>query len=164
MEKKITYSANVRAIVGALRDGGDMTLAQLRDYTGLDLKPAHITDAKKKGLIEDNGIIVVEYEGSREVSTYNFVTADVLSNEEGKAFNYTEGETKILGIAAGIDSPFTLAELAAAMGVEKLSSGSINGLVRKGNFSKGEPREIPCMNKSKVKLYHFVADVPADAE
>jgi len=162
--KKITYSANDRAIVEALRGSEGMTLAQLIEATGIELKPAHMTSALKKGLIEASGKVDVFRDSTRQVSTYNFVTSDVLNGENGKAFNYTEGEVAVLKAASGIDSPFTLAQLADAMGVERLSSGSINGLVKKGNISKGEPVEIPCKTKSSVNVYIFRSDIPEDAE
>lgn len=156
-QKEIVYTENDRAIVSALK-GGDMTLAQLREATGLDLKPGHITSAMKKGLICSSGEVEVQRPTSREVSTYNFVSAEAFSNGD-KPFNYTDGEKEILAAAAGIDSPFTLADLAKAMGREKVYSGSINGLVKKGNISKGEPVEVPAISKSTVKVYSFVKDI-----
>ena len=48
------------------------------------------------------------------------------------------------------------------MGLEKLSSGSINGLVKKGNITKGDMREIETQSKSKVKVYGFVSEIPAE--
>ena len=51
------------------------------------------------------------------------------------------------------------------MNKERLTSGSINGLVKKGNVAKGEAdRTIDVMVKSSVNVYGFVKDLPADAE
>jgi hypothetical protein len=51
------------------------------------------------------------------------------------------------------------------MNKERLTSGSINGLVKKGNIAKGEAdRTIDVMVKSSVNVYGFVKDLPADAE
>lgn len=160
-EKVINYTENDHALVNALRDSEGMTLAELREATGLDLKAGHITSAMKKGLIVKVGEREVIRPTTREVSTYIYVDSDVRNNEKGKAYNYTEGELKVLGAASGIDSPFTLAELAVAMGLEKLSSGSINGLVKKGNIAKGDPREIEASAKSTVGVYG-IGNIPTD--
>lgn len=162
---KITYNDNDKAIVGALKNAPEgLTLAQLREVTGIELQPGHITGASRKGLIEAIGEANVQRPSKRNVSTYNFVTAAVNKDDEGKDFNYTDGEKAILSVASTLDNPFTLADLAKAMGKEKMSSGSINGLVKKGNFTKGEDTQVPCMTKSTVKVYGFVKDIPADAE
>lgn len=160
--KPVTYSERDVAIVNALKNAPEgLTLAGLCEATGMEIKPGHITGAKRKGLIETIGEVEVIKEGKRKVSTYNFVTAEVLNKEDGKPHNYTDNEKAVLTVAAGIDSPFTLADLATAMGLDKLSSGRINGLVGKGNISKGEMVEVPCSTKSSVNVYGFVADIPA---
>ena len=163
-DKKITYSDNERAIVAALKNAPEgMTLAQLIEATGLDIKPGHMVSAAKKGLIASIGDMDITRPAKRKVSTYVFVTADVLKNEKDKEFNYTDNERNVLAAASQLDGEFTLAELASAMGVEKLSSGSINGLVKKGNIRKGDTeREIVAEAKAKVKVYGFKADIPAD--
>lgn len=162
---KIVYTDNDRAIVNALKNTENgMTLAEINEATGLEIKSGHIVSAMKKGLIASIGEREVTRPSTRKVSTYNFVTADAQNRENGKAYDYTDGEKNVLSVAGGIDSPFTLADLAKAMGVEKLSSGSINSLVRKGNISKGDQVEVPAVAKSTVKVYGFVADIPVDAE
>jgi hypothetical protein len=160
--KKITYTENDRAIVDALRNSEGMTLAELREATGIDLKPGHVVSAIKKGLIASIGEREVLRPATREVSTYVYVNSDVATNAKGVACNYSENETAVLNAAKGIEGAFTLAELADAMGLEKLSSGSINGLVKKGNIAKGDMREIETTSKSKVKVYGFVAEIPAE--
>lgn len=162
--KPTSYTVNDRAIVDALRNAPEgLTLAGLCEATGLELKPGHVVSAMRKGLIASIGEVTVERPGTREVSTYNFVTADVLSNE-GKPFNYTDGEKEVLKVAATIDTPFTLSGLAEAMGLERLTSGRINGLVKKGNITKGDMVEVPTTVKASAKVYGYVKDIPADAE
>ena len=161
-ERKVTYSDNDRAIVNALRDTEGLTLAELREATGIDLKPGHVVSAMKKGLIASIGEGEILRPATREVSTYIYVNSDIAVNGKGQACNYSEGETNVLNAASKIDGPFTLAELADAMGLEKLSSGSINGLVKKGNIAKGDMREIETQSKSKVKVYGFVSEIPAE--
>lgn len=161
-ERKVTYTDNDRAIVNALRDNEGLTLAELRDATGIDLKPGHVVSAMKKGLITSIGEREILRPATREVSTYVYVNSDIAKNAKGQACNYSEGETNVLKAAAEFDGPFTLAELANAMGLEKLSSGSINGLVKKGNIAKGDMREIETQSKSKVKVYGFVGEIPAE--
>lgn len=162
-ETKITYTDNDRAIVNALRDSEGLTLAQLCEVTGLKLVAGHIVSAMRKGLIEASGEVEVIKPTTRKVSTYNYVSSDVMNREDGKAWTYTDGEKAILNAASSIDSPFTLAQLATAMNVEKVFSGSINGLVKKGNITKGDQVEVPATAKSLVKVYRFVKDIP-DAE
>lgn len=162
---KINYTANDRAIVDALKNAPEgLTLAGLCAATGLELKPGHLVHAMGKGLIEAIGDVEIVKPAKRKVNTYNFVSGDFLSNADGKPFNYTDNEKEVLKVAATIDSPFTLADLAVAMGVEKLASGRINGLVSKGNISKGDQVEVACTAKGTVRVYGFVADIPADAE
>ena len=164
--KPINYTENDRAIVSALKGAeSGLTLAGLCEATGLELKPGHIVSAMKKGLIEAIGEREVTRPAKRKVATYVFVTADALSNAEGKAFNYTDNEKALLAVAATMEGDFTLAELAVAMNKERLTSGSINGLVKKGNIAKGEnDRTVDTFAKSSVNVYGFVKDLPADAE
>ena len=159
--KPINYTENDRAIVSALKGAENgLTLAGLCEATGLELKPGHIVSAMKKGLIEAVNEIEVSKPGNRKVRTYSFVTADVLAND-GKPFNYTDGEKEVLNAAGSIDSPFTLTDLATAMNLDKISSGRINGLVKKGNIAKGDQVVVPCTVKSTVKVYGFVKDIPS---
>ncbi len=159
-EKVINYTDNDHAIVNALRGTDGLTLAELSDAAGIELKPGHVTSARKKGLIEVIGTREVLRPSVRKVFTYTLASVDPLMNADGKAFSYTEGEMEILKAAAGIDGAFTLADLADAMGRERVTSGSTNGLVRKGNLVKGEPREIMGASKSTVNVYGFVKDIP----
>lgn len=163
-QSKIVYTDNDRAIVNALRNSEGMTLSQLCDATGLVIKAGHIVSAIKKNLIAKTGEVEAERPTMRKVGTYIYVDSDVHTVDNGKAYNYTDGEREVLAAASSINSPFTLAQLATAMGREKLSSGSINGLVKKGNITKGDQVEIPSVSKTSVGVYSFVNDIPADAE
>lgn len=157
-EKQIVYTDNDRALVAALKGTDGLTLAEL-NANGASFKSGHLVSAMKKGLIEKVGEKEVIRPSIRKVSTYCFVSAEPMSNAEGKPFNYTDGEKEILSIASSIDSPFTLADLARAMNREKMSSGSINGLVKKGNFAKGDQVEVESTSKSTVGVYGFVRDI-----
>lgn len=167
MAKQTVFTQMDSAIVNALKGASDgLTLNELKEVTGLEVKPGHLVGAIKKGLIEAVGSKEVDKPGKRKVATYEFITDAVMLNAEGKAWNYTDGEKAVLAAAKDFTEPFTLAELAAAMGKERLSSGSINGLVnKKGNIKKGEnDRTIDIVVKSEVNVYGFVKDIPADAE
>lgn len=159
-----TITPNARAAVEALKNAPDgLTLSQICEVTGLSIAPGSVGSAVKKGYIEVIGEVEVEKPAKRPVLTYTFVTGDVLTNAEGKPFNYTDSEKEILKVAATIEGPFTLADLAEAMGLEKLSSGRINGLVnKKGNIAKGEKITVPTFTKTTVNVYGFVKDIPAD--
>lgn len=166
MAKQTVFTQNDRAIVNALKGNPDgLTLAELNEVTGLEIKSGHLVGAIKKGLVESIGEREISRPGKRKVATYVFVTADAMSKEDGKPHNYTDNEQALLSVAKTMQGDFTLAELASAMGKERLTSGSINGLVKKGNIAKGEnDRTIDVFVKASVNVYGFVKDIPADAE
>ena len=161
--KPVTYNDNDRAIVNALKGTEGLTLTEINEATNGKFVSGNIVSAMKKGLIEVIGEKEVNRPSKRTVSTYTFVTSDALTNDD-KPFNYTDNEKNVLAYASTLEGEFTLADLAKAMGVAKLSSGSINGLVKKGNIAKGAGREIEGFTKSVVKVYGFVKDVPETAE
>ena len=163
-EKQINYTENDRAIVNALKGAeGPMTLAQINEATGLKLVAGNIVSAMRKGLITKDGEVEVLKEGTRKVFTYNFVSGEVMTKADGKPFNYTDGEQEILKAASEIDSPFTLETLSKKLG-RKVNSGSTNGLIKKGNITKGDQILVPCMTKSTVSVYAFVADIPVNEQ
>ena len=166
MAKQTVFTKTDKSIVEALKGAVEgLTLSELNEATGIEIKSGHVVGAVKKGLIEAIGEREVTRPAKRKVATYVFVTADALSNAEGKAFNYTDNEKALLAVAGTMEGDFTLAELAVAMNKERLTSGSINGLVKKGNIAKGEnDRTVDTVAKSSVNVYGFVKDIPADAE
>ena len=166
MAKQTVFTQTDKAIVGALKGAPDgLTIAELKEATGLDIKSGHVVGAIKKGLIEAIGEREVFRPSTRKVAIYEFVTADVLSKQDGKAHNYTDNEKALLAVAKDLEGGFTLAELAEAMGKPKMTSGSINGLVKKGNITKSEnDRTVKTQVKSAVNVYGFVKDIPADTE
>lgn len=165
-ETKIVYNEKDRAIVNALKEAGkEMTLAELCEATGMDLKPGNITGTVGKGLIEVAGKREIERDGKRKAATYVLVTADATvksEKEDKKVMNvYSETETAILN--ALTNEPQTLAQLSEKLG-KTLVSGNINGLVKKGNVAKGEDITITVKVPAEVNTYAFVKDIPADAE
>jgi hypothetical protein len=159
--KTINYTDNDRALVATLKGQEPMTLAQINEASGMNFLPGHIVSAMRKNLIVKTDTITVLKPATRPVSTFVFVTSDIQKKADGKDWGYTDSEREVLAAAAKIDSPFTLAQLSEAVG-HKLFSGSINSLVKKGNLSKGEDTEVEYMAKSKVNLYAFNADIPAE--
>lgn len=166
-EKQITYTENDRAIVNALKGAeSPMTLAQINEATDFNLVQkhlvaGHLVSAMRKGLIAKAGEVAVEKNGTRKVYTYNFVTADVMNKPDGKPFDYSDKEKEILAAAAKMDGAFTLTALSEMVG-HRVVSGSTNGLIKKGNLTRGEQVEVPCKVKSTVATYVFVKDIPAD--
>lgn len=157
----VKFNERDKAIVKVLKDSENgMTLAELIQATGMELKPAHLTSAKTKGLIEVIGEREVERMGKRKVASYVFVSKEPQLKEDGKPFSYTENEQTVLASACQFDKPFTLAELGAFMG-KKLTSGSVNGLVKKGNIQKGDQVEAEAIVKASVNVYGFIKDIPA---
>ena len=167
MAKKQVFTQIDCAVVNALKaNPNGLTIAELCEITGLEVKPGHVVGAVKKNLIEVIGSREVMRPAKRNVSLYEVVSTDELKNAEGKTFNYTDNEKALLTTAASITQPFALEDLAAAMGKERLTSGSINALVnKKGNIRKlDEMRVVPTFTKKDVNVYGFVKDIPADAE
>lgn len=160
-EKVITYSETDRAIVSALNGSEGMTFAELKDATGLALVAGHISSALRKHLIKKVGSVEIQRPVTRTVSTYCYSDSDIKENEKGKAYNYTDGEREVLDAASRMNGEFTLAQLASAMGLEKLSSGRINSLVKKGNITKGNGAEVESFSKSEVGVY-AIDSIPSD--
>lgn len=160
-----------KAIVTALKNTPTgLTLAQIREITGVDLKYANIMSATQKGYITCLGDVTTETSKTREVTTYNFITTDVLAGANGRLFNYSEDEKTVLAAAATINSPFTRDQLATAMnarGIDTLEKidfiDCIKYLIKKGNFTFNFSEELVTV-KSTSKLYGYVKDIPANAE
>ena len=161
--KPIVYNANDREIVAVLKENGPMTLAEISEKLGRTINPGVITSVRNKGLIADAGERDIERDGFKPAMTYTFVTNEVAKRENGKAYNYSETEMKILGALADFDEPVTLAVIAEKLGMS-LTSGNINALVKKGNVAKGEAIKIATKIPAVVKVYAYAKDVPADAE
>lgn len=162
-EKQIKYSEMDRAITAALANASEgLTGAQLSEVTGLEVKPGHTTSAINKGLIKVIGKTSVPKVTHRKVFTYTFVDAVRRNKEDGKPFNYTDGELSILATASQMESPFTLIDLAAAMGVEVVRPGSVSGLIKKGNLTKCAEEDkvtVEGVSHSEVNVYGFVRNV-----
>lgn len=162
-EKKITYNEKDKLIVKVLKDADTpMTLAEICDAAGTNIEAASITRAVNKGLVEVAGKVDVKRPAKREVESYTLITDEELKREDGKAFNYTDGEKQIMAVLKNAEAPMTLAEIADALGLEKLSSGAINGLTnKKGNVAKAGKvtREVMAVAKGRL-TYVFKADIP----
>lgn len=163
-EKQIVYTEKDRAIVSALQgEVNGLTIAEVNEKTGMDLKPGSFSNAIKKGLIVRVGEREVERMGTREVSAYELITDEVNKGEDGKEFNYSDSEKAIMGVLKGATEPMTLAQIAEALGVEKLSSGAINALVnKKGNVRNVGKIKVQALVKgAPVGVYAVVAVLPA---
>lgn len=157
--KPVTYSDNDRAVAALLADGSEMTLAEINAATGLKLVAGNIVSMIKKHVIRTVGEREITRESKGHVGTYSYAHSDLGSKKQ-----FTEGESEVLAVASSIEGPFTLAELASAMKLEKIGSGRINGLVKNGNLVKGEDREVIRTSKGVNKTYGIDQGVPADAE
>lgn len=162
MASKINYTEKDKLIVSILKNSEtDLTLAEISELAGIPIAPGTMTSlVNKKGLAAKAGEKTVERLTKRTVAEYVLASADAKLNEKGKPVNYTDNEKKIIDVLGKAEAPMTLAEIAVALGVEKLTSGSINGLVKKGNVAKAGDRTVEVMGKAKVSTYEFVADVP----
>lgn len=160
-QKRINYTDKHRLIVSILKNSeNDLTLAEISELAGMPIAPGTMTSAVNYGLVAKSGEKEVARVTKRLVAEYVLASADAKVNEKGKPFNYTDNEKKIIDVLGKAEAPMTLAEIAVALGVEKLTSGSINGLVKKGNVVKVGERQVEAMGKAKVSVYEYVADVP----
>ena len=163
-EKQIKFSEKDRAIVSILKNSEtDLTLAEISLAYGEKVAPGTITSLINKGVVGKSDEKRTVYRPSkRTVCVYKLITSEPQAlNDKGKIANYSDGEKKIMEILASPEHAdgLTLAEIAAILGVEKLSSGAINGLVKKGNVSNDEVREVVVMTAATVLAYEFVADI-----
>lgn len=156
-QKPIVFNEKDRAVVAALaaRPEG-LTLAELREATGMELVAGNVSSMMKKQLIAPIGERTVEKEFESTVSTYTVITLEPTKTEKGTDNTYTDKQVEVLKACAAITSPFTLADLAVAMGVEKVAPGIITGLVKKGNLAKGEQRPVTRTRVSEVNIYGLV--------
>lgn len=160
-ERKIVYSDKDKAIVKVLTANPDgLTLSEICEATAMDIKSGTINSAVLKGLVDKVGTREVVRNGKRNVATYTLATADVLNKPDGKPFNYTDGEKKLMAVLKDADAPMILAEIAEGMGVEKLSSGAVNGLVKKGNVVKAGEVTVTVPVKAEVTVYAVAKILP----
>lgn len=160
---KVIYTKINKVIVDILKEHPDgLTLAEISEIAGFEIKPGHATGTAKKGLIEVIGVRDVIKPSVRKVAVYEIINANPIDGAK-----YTENETGVLAALAKFENPkFTLRDLAAALGKERLTSGHTNGLVKKGNIKvvEGEAALVPATIEVSRNVYGFVADLPADAE
>ena len=162
-EKQIKFSEKDRAIVSILKNSEtDLTLAEISLAYGEKVAPGTITSLINKGVVGKSSEKRTVFRPSkRNVNVYVLVTAEPQQTDKGKVANYSDGEKRIMDILGAPEHAdgLTLAEIAAILGVEKLSSGAINGLVKKGNVASAGLREVVVMSSAEVLAYEFVADI-----
>lgn len=129
------------AIVAAL-EGSDkpLSMKEIAEASGFDVKPGHLTSAIKQGLIIKAGDEEYVRPGIRKVGSY------VLGEYDGEL---SEKEAATVEIAKGFAGSFTNTMLNEAAG-HKIVIGS---LVKKGIFVKDGEVEVPTTSKAKRALY-----------
>lgn len=169
--KPVIFNEKDVAIYNALQSNTlerGMTFAEIKEAvlaaTGLTINSGNLVGAMRKKIVVSAGAdIDVIVKTKRKVSVYRFITDAVNQNESGKPFNYTDNEKAVLAAAKGVEI-FTLAELATAMNVERLSSGHLNALLKKGNIAKeDEVRTLEVDTKRQVATYVLGDVVPSIA-
>ena len=155
--KPTTYTENDRVIVKTLKDAGKpLTLAEINSIANTSIKSGSITSARNKGLIENAGTVPVNRTTFKYVNSYEFAT-DITNGD----VQVTDAQKEILAAAKSIKSPFTLDDLRTAMS-KSIPSGTINALVQRGNFTKGERVKVNRTVVSEVNSYVFKNDIPDD--
>lgn len=153
--KPTTYTENDRVIVKTLKDAGKpLTLAEINAIANTSIKSGSITSARNKGLIENAGTVPVNRTTFKYVNSYKFVT-DITNDD----VQVTDAQKEILAVAKTMDDGFTLDDLRTAMS-KSIPSGTINALVQRGNFVKGERVKVNRIVVSEVNSYVFKNDIP----
>ena len=148
--KPVVFSERDVAIVNLLVNAPEgLTLAEISAAYGSPVLPGHIVSLMKKGVVAPIGEKQITKMVNTKVSTYHFVTPELMADENGKAFNYTDKEKALMPVLAKMADSFTLADL---------GSGSINGLVKKGNIAKGEPIVVAKPRVTSVNVYGATAN------
>ena len=158
MKNKTTYTQNDSIIVNTLKSAGKpLTLNELNELAGSDIKPSQMTSARNKGLISFAEDVKVDRETFRFVNTYKYVNDNV---EEGK--NFTDVQKEILAAAKQFgDSEFTAEQLNKAAD-KKFPVSTVYALTRKGNLSISGKVKTPRISKATVKTYIYVKDIPSE--
>lgn len=152
-----------QTIVDILKQYPDgLTLAEICEKTGVEVKSGHMVSTGKKGLIEVIGEREIEKIGKGKRTVYKAISFEP-QLKDGKQVNYTDSEKQILEAIKGFEGDFTLADLSNALN-RKLTSGHVSGLEKKGNIEKNGEIQVPVKVKRSVNVYAFVADIPSDAE
>lgn len=159
-ESKFKYNDIDRAIVDALRGTDGLTLAEICEKTGLDIKAIQVVHAMNGKLVESIGEREIERPATKTAQVYNFVTFEhsQVAKKDGTLPEYSEGQEAILNAASSLGS-FTMAQLSEKLGCP-VYAGTLTTLVNRGNLSKGDKIEIEYMKPSKVKVFGYVAEVP----
>lgn len=150
-----TYTENDRVIVKTLKDAGKpLTLAEINSIANTSIKSGSITAARNKGLIDNAGTVPVNRTTFKTVNSYQFVT-DITNGD----VQVTDAQKEILAVAKTMDGAFTLDDLRTAMS-KSIPSGTITALVKRGNFTKGEPVKVSRIVVSEVNSYVLKNDIP----
>lgn len=166
MAKEKVYTEMDKSIVKALKSASEgLTIKELSEVLGVEVKPGHMSGAVRKGLVEVIGEREIERPGTRNVTVYKFISGEAFLKADGKPFNYTDNEKAVLEAAATIEGDFTLAELAVVMNREKLYSGHITSLLKKGNVAKTDStRQVATVTRDSVNVYALGSNIPAELE
>lgn len=159
MATQITLSENAKVALSILK-GSDkaLTLAEISEKAGFKVQPGTMTGLIKNGLVEKGDKVTLEKAGTKEVSSFVFVTDEVGTNDKGEAYNYSDTEKAIIDALKNAGKAMTLAEISEVVGFA-VKPGNITSLVnRKGNLAKGDMVEVPTIEKSEVNTYVFVTD------
>lgn len=138
--------------------------SEIHEISNFEIKPGTITATKNKGVIAVAPEKKTTFrKQNREVSTYKFVTDEVMKNAKGKEKAYSDSEKEILEVLKKADGVMTLAEIAKARNLDKIGAGAISGLVKAGNVEMAGRIKVESFTEDEVNAYVFVKDIPTDA-
>lgn len=149
---KIKINENDKIIMKALKNGS-LTLSEINAAMGTNLKSGHINAAINKGLIAAEDKQVQRISKAKR-STYILVNSNETLDSNGKTNKYSDTEKWILANHKDAE-PITLAALGELLG-HRIYSGTINSLVKKGNYIKGNDIMVNVTTRVTVHTYKLV--------
>lgn len=75
-----------------------------------------------------------------------------------------ETRVAVLKVLRNATKPMTLAEIANAMGVEKIATGTTNAMLTAGYIAKGDKVKVPAAGKRNVNTYAYKSEPAKDTK
>ena len=141
------------AIINALKASKEpMTLAQIAKAIGVEKVSTGTTNAMvSTGMIKKADTIEVDKEAVREVCTYTIGKTELKNTK----LTPTKIRTDIIDTLRAAKSPLSLAQIAEALGVEKVSSGTTNAMVKAGVIEKTD-KTVCVITHRKAPVTRYV--------
>lgn len=75
-----------------------------------------------------------------------------------------ETRVAVLAVLRNATKPMTLAEIAAAAGIDKIATGTTNAMVAAGYIAKADKTKVPAVGKRNVNTYAYASEPAKDTK